>query len=105
MSTLLAMGLVVIALGMLIAYQLGYSAGSREGFEQGRQEGKREGSVRAYAVGYDRGRHDRQTKEKEASAAENDSAMAAKPAWTNGLLWIAIVLVLLTIVAAVAISS
>ena len=37
MSTLGAMLLVVIVIGMLLAYYIGYAVGRREGFDQGRQ--------------------------------------------------------------------
>jgi hypothetical protein len=66
MSTLVAILLAVIVLGMLLAYYVGYSVGHREGHEQGFQAGKKEGSVRAFAVGYDRGRHERLAKQAEA---------------------------------------
>ena len=66
MSTIVAMLLAVIILGMLLAYYVGYSVGHREGQEQGFQAGKKEGSVRAFAVGYDRGRHERLAKQAEA---------------------------------------
>lgn len=63
MTTLMAMLLVIIVVGMLLSYYVGYSIGRKEGFESGHAAGKKEGSVRAFAVGYDRGRHDRQTKQ------------------------------------------
>ena len=65
MSNLIAIFVILAATGMLIAYYLGYSAGQQKGREQGHQEGKEAGSVRAFAVGYDRGRHDREVKERE----------------------------------------
>lgn len=64
-STLIAVFIIVAAVGMLAGYQLGFSAGKRSGFEAGHKDGKKEGSVKAYAVGYDRGRHDREAKKKE----------------------------------------
>lgn len=68
MSTMVAMLILVVALGMLVAYYLGYSIGRAEGFGAGFAAGKKEGAVKAYAVGYDRGRHDRQTKANEVEA-------------------------------------
>ena len=65
MSNLIAIFVIVAAIGMLIAYYLGYSAGQQKGREQGHQEGKEAGSIRAFAVGYDRGRHDREVKQQE----------------------------------------
>ena len=62
MSTLIAIVVATAAIGMLLAYRLGYSAGRQDGFEDGRKEGKKEGSIKAYAVGYDRGKHDRDAK-------------------------------------------
>ena len=98
MSTLGAMLLVVIVVGMLLAYYIGYTVGRREGFDQGRQEGKREGAVRAYAVGYDRGRHDRKAKQTDADAAEE---VAAKPFASGCGHWLLpLVVVLLAIVLA-----
>ena len=73
MSTLLAMVVVLIVLGMLLSYHLGYTVGQREGFDRGRETGKHEGSVRAYAVGYDRGRHAREVKEAEENATDEPS--------------------------------
>jgi hypothetical protein len=96
MPTLIAMLLAVLVSGMLIAYYVGFTAGRHEGFERGRQEGKREGSIRAYAVGYDRGRHERQTKE--ATTVEAESPHITWQRWSG---WIVlVVLSLLAIVAA-----
>ncbi len=67
MSSLIAILVVVAALGMLIGYQLGFSAGQKVGYDRGHHEGKHAGSVRAFAVGYDRGRHDREVKQREES--------------------------------------
>jgi hypothetical protein len=67
MSSAIAILIVVGALGMLIGYQLGYSAGHKSGYDRGHNEGKHAGAVRAFAVGYDRGRHDREVKQQEES--------------------------------------
>ncbi|MCP4189872.1 MAG: hypothetical protein GY768_04510 [Planctomycetaceae bacterium] len=69
-STLIALFVIIAALGMLLGYQLGFSAGKRSGFDKGHRDGKKEGSVKAYAVGYDRGRHDREVKKKEEEGEE-----------------------------------
>ncbi len=66
MSNLIALFVVFTAFGMLMGYYLGYSAGQKEGYDRGHREGKQSGSVRAFAVGYDRGRHDREAKEQQA---------------------------------------
>lgn len=76
MSSLIAILVVVGALGMLIGYQLGYSAGQKTGYDRGHNDGKQAGSVRAFAVGYDRGRHDREVKQREES---EDSAASRFP--------------------------
>jgi hypothetical protein len=102
MSTLGAMLLVVIVAGMLLAYYLGYSLGRHEGYEQGHQQGKREGAVRAYAVGYDRGRHDRKVKQSE---AEEAAAAEAKPRGSGCLLWLLPLLVALLAIILAAVSG
>ncbi len=86
MSTVGAMLLIVIVIGMLLAYYLGYGVGRREGIEQGRAEGKREAAVRAYAVGYDRGRHDRKTKLSEAEETPDKSEGRGCMLWLIPLL-------------------
>jgi hypothetical protein len=96
MSTLLAMLVTVLALGMLVAYHVGYSAGRRDGFEQGREDGKKAGAVRAYAVGYDRGRHDRQA----AATAEQGDTKPASHFGRAVPFWVALIIVVMTIVAA-----
>lgn len=65
MSDLIAPFVVFTALGMLLGYYLGYAAGQKEGYERGHREGKQAGAVRAFAVGYDRGRHDREAKQQQ----------------------------------------
>ena len=102
MSTLGAMLLVVIVIGMLLAYYMGYTVGRREGFEQGRQAGKREAAVRAYAVGYDRGRHDRKAKQPESEAS--DDVSSNRLAGGCGL-WLLPVLVALLAIVLVAVTS
>ena len=67
MSDLIAIFLILATTGMLIAYYLGYSAGRQKGREEGHREGKQAGAVRAFAVGYDRGRHDREVQQQEQS--------------------------------------
>ena len=49
--------------GIALAYLRGYATGKREGFEHGKAAGKKEGSVKAFAVGYDRGKHDREVEQ------------------------------------------
>jgi hypothetical protein len=99
MSTLVAILLAIIVLGMLLSYYVGYRVGHREGFDRGHQTGKKEGAVRAYAVGYDRGRHERQAKE--AAGAEPEEPPRRSP-----LYWIWPILVpLLAVVAAAVLSA
>ncbi len=76
MSTTIAIFVAVAAAGMLITYQMGFAAGRQEGFENGRKEGKKEGSVKAFAVGYDRGRHDRESKQSEDEDEEASGPLA-----------------------------
>lgn len=53
-------GLLIAAVCVIAAYysgfRAGFSAGRNDGFDDGKREGAREGSIRAYAVGFDRGR-------------------------------------------------
>jgi hypothetical protein len=102
MSTLGAILLSLIVLGMLLAYYVGYAVGRHDGREQGRQEGKREGAVRAYAVGYDRGRHDRRAK-----GSKEPGEPAAPSSEVRGCaFWLLPVLVsLLAVIAAAAYGS
>lgn len=65
MSNLIAPFVVFTALGILLGYYRGYAAGQKEGYERGHRDGKQAGAVRAFAVGYDRGRHDREAKQQQ----------------------------------------
>lgn len=76
MSTTIAIFVAVSALGMLIAYQMGFAAGKQEGFDSGRRKGKKEAATKAYAVGYDRGRHDRESKKNEDEDGEDSRPFA-----------------------------
>ena len=96
MSALLAILLVIIAVGMLIAYYIGYTTGHREGYECGHADGKRAGSVRAYAVGYDRGRHNRKAA---VESAEQDPGPPARRKWARPVIVSLILIVLSTLVA------
>ncbi|MCA9187507.1 MAG: hypothetical protein R3E01_34655 [Pirellulaceae bacterium] len=70
-------GLIFAAAMVLLAYRLGYQAGKSDGHEEGRKSGTREVSIRAYAVGYDRGKRARD----EEHHQEEDAAPPAKPAF------------------------
>ncbi len=96
MTNLIAIFLVIGAIGMLIGYQLGFSAGKKEGYEQGRQDGKQAGSVRAFAVGYDRGRHDREV-QTEDGAGETDASGLRWRRWIGLIVVVACLLSLLSI--------
>ena len=60
MGSFSVLGIIVAVGAVVAAYCMGYSsgrtAGRGEGFDEGKQEGSREGSMRAYAVGFDRGK-------------------------------------------------
>ncbi len=63
MGSFSVLGIIVAVGAVVAAYCMGYSsgrtAGRDEGFDEGKQEGSREGSMRAYAVGFDRGKRAR----------------------------------------------
>lgn len=56
-------GVAVAVIAVFLAYFMGYASGVAlgrdEGFSTGKREGSREGSIRAYAVGFDRGKRAR----------------------------------------------
>ena len=60
MGSFSVLGIIVAVGAVLAAYYMGYSSGRAvgrdEGFDEGKQEGSRDGSMRAYAVGFDRGK-------------------------------------------------
>ena len=64
MATVVAIAGIFFIAGVSLAYWRGYATGKREGFEEGKSAGKREGSVKAFAVGYDRGKHEREVEKK-----------------------------------------
>lgn len=76
--SLASLGLVVLAGSCLAAYLFGYEAGKRvgrqQGHDEGHQRGKKEGAVRAFAVGYERGKREREEPE------EEEDEKVAKPA-------------------------
>ncbi len=63
MGSFSVLGIIVASGAVVAAYCMGYSngrtVGRDEGFAEGKQEGSREGSMRAYAVGFDRGKRAR----------------------------------------------
>ncbi len=61
MNTLAIAGMVVAILAVLIAYQVGYRVGKRDGFSDGKREANKDATMRAYAVGYDRGKRAKET--------------------------------------------
>lgn len=87
---LVSLGLVVLVGVCLVAYLLGFSAGKdegrSEGHDEGRQKGKKEGAVRAFAVGYDRGKRERE-EEEDGDEGDDDTA-ADRPSWLVILLLI-----------------
>ena len=60
MGSFSVLGMIVAVVAVVAAYYAGYSSGRAvgrdEGFGEGKKEGSREGSMRAYAVGFDRGK-------------------------------------------------
>lgn len=77
MSSIVAVVTILVVCSLLIAYQIGFVAGKREGFEDGRKKGKHEGSVKAFSVGYDRGRREREPPNKEEDADDDSGGCAA----------------------------
>ena len=94
MTSLVAVVVMIVAASMLVAYFAGHAVGRQEGFEEGRSSGKREGAKRAYAVGYDRGRHDRQAVEQ---AASDEPPSPTVPRWALSLLLSLIAIVVATL--------
>lgn len=99
MSTLVALGLVILVVAMLASYQMGYAAGSKDGYGRGHADGKKDGVSRAYAVGFDRGR--RAGREKEAEAA----AEPATPESRVRSVWLPAIVALLALLAFVAMMA
>ena len=52
--------LIAVVAGLLVAYLAGHAAGKREGFREGQNSGKKEAAMKAYAVGFDRGKRQRE---------------------------------------------
>jgi len=98
-STLVALGLVILVVAMLASYQVGYAAGSKDGYGRGHADGKKDGVSRAYAVGFDRGR--RAGREKEAEAA----AEPATPESRVRSVWLPAIVALLALLAFVAMMA
>ena len=94
-------GVAVAVVAVFLAYFMGYSSGVAsgrdEGFSNGKREGSREGSIRAYAVGFDRGKRARDDDEDEDEDEDNDDergkssvglAMLAVAAGVFGIFWL-----------------
>ncbi len=99
MSTLVALGLVILVVAMLASYQMGYAAGSKDGYGRGHADGKKDGVARAYAVGFDRGR--RAGREKEAESAAEPVA----PESRVRSVWLPAIVALLALLAFVAMMA
>lgn len=54
-----SLALILLVAMVLFAYSAGFSEGKSEGSDEGHARGKKEGAVRAFAVGYDRGKRER----------------------------------------------
>lgn len=47
----------------LFGYEAGREVGRKEGHDEGHRQGKQDGAVKAFAVGYDRGKRERDDEE------------------------------------------
>jgi Flp pilus assembly protein TadB len=71
-----SLALILVVAIILFAYSAGFSEGKTEGQGEGHARGKKEGAVRAFAVGYDRGKRERDDddEDEEESAPSQDGA-------------------------------
>lgn len=92
MNPLASLALVVLAGLCLVAYLFGYEAGRSAGQDEGHEKGKKEGAVRAFAVGYDRGKREREEDE------DDDEYEATGPSWVVFLTIVLATAMLLTLV-------
>jgi len=94
--SLASLTLVVISGLCLVVYLLGFTAGENEGRsvgrDEGHQQGKKDGAVRAFAVGYDRGRRERA--EEEGKEEDDEPVVTSGPNLT-----IAVTLAVVTVLA------
>ncbi len=69
-------GVILAVVAVFLAYYMGFAngvaIGRDEGFHDGRRDGKREGSIRAYAVGFDRGKRARDEDEDDEEDEEEE---------------------------------
>lgn len=84
---LVSLALVITVALLYLAYVLGFSVGKTTGRDEGHERGKQEGAVRAFAVGYDRGRRERDN---------DDDQEGATPSGDRPSLVVFVVLVLAT---------
>ena len=100
-QSIASLALLVVAGVGLIAYLFGYSTGQQKGHsaghDQGHAEGKKEGAVRAFAVGYDRGKREREAGEEEET--KHDSADTSRPSIVMMLFLVVSTFVILQIIA------
>ena len=79
--SLASLALVVITGVCLVAYLFGFNAGRDEGHDkghsEGREQGKKEGSVRAFAVGFDRGKRQALAEKEEGDKSNNRLSLPA----------------------------
>ena len=94
---LVALALVILVGVSLVAYLFGFATGKSqgldEGHEKGKKEGKKEGSIRAFAVGYDRGKREDQQ-------PSSEDVGPSKPSWSILFLLVVVTVVALTIATA-----
>ena len=87
-QSLALLAFVILVGACLIAYLSGFGAGKSEGHETGKKEGKKEKSMRAFAVGYDRGKRDGEQKSVNGTV---------QPSWSILFLLAVLTVVVLTI--------
>lgn len=92
MNPLASLALVVVAGLCLVAYLFGYEAGRLAGQDEGHKRGKKDGAVRAFAVGYDRGKRERGEDE------EDEIEEQSGPSWSVFLVIALATAMLLTLV-------
>lgn len=100
--SLASLALVVITGVCLVAYLFGFNAGRDEGHDkghsEGREQGKKEGSVRAFAVGFDRGKRQALAEKEEGDKGDESNNRLSLPAF---ILIIILTVAVLTLLRAV----
>lgn len=71
--SLASKALIFVVVMALLTYYAGFSVGKTEGQDEGHARGKKEGAVRAFAVGYDRGKREREEEDQDDGEEEAPS--------------------------------